>query len=944
MLLLSAVLLANFSRATAQERVSLEGKVTLYGSEETIPYAQVLIKELNVWGFSDDKGIFKISGIIPGSYTLEATSLGYQKMSIPVTLNKSFSNFRVQLKEDNLTLEDVVVTAKAGSSMNSSSRIEKAAIQHVQASSLSDIMQLMPGAIIANPNLTSSNEITIRSVNDPADNNARGVGLMINGSRVSNDATISTATSTTFINTMDFRKFSTDNIESVEVLKGVLSAEYGDVTSGAILVTTKAGRTPYEVRIKADPRTKAFSLSKGFGLGDNAGNLNIDADYARAFADWRSPVSIFDRTTLGLTYSNTFNTDKTPLRLNVRLSGYMTGNSVTSDPDVSKEDFTKRRDKNLSLAIYGNWLLNKKWITSLNYNFSGNMSSEKYQKYSVNSSLPLPTTNTKLDGISLGYFTNTLERFDLRSEDIPVYMSAKVTGNLNKNIGKTLLKSIVGIEFNSKGNNGRGEYYIDAQPQYFRERSYKEIPFMNDLSIFAEEKVTMPVGKGSFEMSAGARFNKMIIEGYDYNPTVDPRFNAKYDILGSRRDRFVRSVAVRGGWGILQRLPSIGLLYPAPKYNDNALFLYRNATTGESLAVIQTDVINDMLDYNLKPTRTRNMEIGLDLDIRGIEAKFTYFNEKLTDGISENKRISTQSFDYYNTVTDPNAAPKYENGRVWIKNSLGEYVQLGYTTSREFKGNARTDNRSRTDKWGIEYDIDFGKIRSLNTSVILSGAYIRQENITEGLVYHYQIKTDPIDPKLKLPYSGIYKSTSGGLGVGTGAERFSTNINLVTNIPALRMVVSLITQIIWKDNTTNTYDKDRIYKLDSEGKPVYGNFDKQNNTEILYRNPDFYMDLDGNVKPFSDYYTTTNEDLRRRLALLILSSDNSYYFLESGYRPRVMANLRITKEIGNYAALSFYANNFTNSRPLMKNIARPNAVGARMNTEIYFGAELKLTF
>jgi len=300
MLLLSAGLLANFSRATAQERVSLEGKVTLYGSEETIPYAQVLIKELNVWGFSDDKGIFKISGIIPGSYTLEATSLGYQKMSIPVTLNKSFSNFRVQLKEDNLTLEDVVVTAKAGSSMNSSSRIEKAAIQHVQASSLSDIMQLMPGAIIANPNLTSSNEITIRSVNDPADNNARGVGLMINGSRVSNDATITTPTSTTFINTMDFRKFSTDNIESVEVLKGVLSAEYGDVTSGAILVTTKAGRTPYEVRIKADPRTKAFSLSKGFGLGDNAGNLNIDADYARAFADWRSPVSIFDRTTLGL--------------------------------------------------------------------------------------------------------------------------------------------------------------------------------------------------------------------------------------------------------------------------------------------------------------------------------------------------------------------------------------------------------------------------------------------------------------------------------------------------------------------------------------------------------------------------------------------------------------------------------------------------------------------
>ncbi len=190
----------------------------------------------------------------------------------------------------------------------------------------------------------------------------------------------------------------------------------------------------------------------------------------------------------------------------------------------------------------------------------------------------------------------------------------------------------------------------------------------------------------------------------------------------------------------------------------------------------------------------------------------------------------------------------------------------------------------------------------------------------------------------------MYKSSADFIAIGSGAERFSTNLNLVTNIPAIRMVVSLITQVIWINNTKNTYDKDRIYKLDSEGKPVYGDFDNQNNTEILYRNPDFYMDLDGNVKPFSDYYTTTDEDLRRRLALLILSSDKSFYFLENGYRPRVMANIRITKEIGNYAALSFYANNFTNSRPLMKNIARPNAVGARMNTEIYFGAELKLTF
>lgn len=42
------------------------------------------------------------------------------------------------------------------------------------------------------------------------------------------------------VNAMDFRSYSPENIESLEVLKGVVLAEYGDLTSGAVLVKTKA--------------------------------------------------------------------------------------------------------------------------------------------------------------------------------------------------------------------------------------------------------------------------------------------------------------------------------------------------------------------------------------------------------------------------------------------------------------------------------------------------------------------------------------------------------------------------------------------------------------------------------------------------------------------------------------------------------------------------------
>lgn len=948
LLLLSVWIIPKISFASAQDRVTLDGTVVLRDSGEPVAYAHVLIKELNLWGFSNEKGNFTIKGIIPGSYTLEATSLGYQKFTLPVTLEKNVAGFKIQLLEENLTLKDVVVTAKAGSSMNSSSRVDKRAIEHLQATSLADVMQLMPGTVIKNPDLTSKNVITIRSVNATDAINARGVGLLVNGSKVSGDAqgymNFGEAVSGYSQDLIDFRSVSTDNIESVEVLKGVLSAEYGDVTSGAIIVTTKAGRTPYEIRVKSDPRTKAVSFGKGFSLGPKNGNLNVDVDYARSFKDWISPVDIFDRTTLGLTYSNVFDLNNKPLRFNARFSGYVTGNSITNDPDVSKEDFIKSRNNNFTLSLYGNWQLNKPWITGINYNISGSYGKSDYNKLIVTNQLPLPTTNTMIEGIALGYFTNTLDRRNQHIEEIPMYLNAKISANLNKNIGGTLLKSLLGIEYNTKGNNGRGEYYTEAAPQYFRERSYKDIPAMTDISLFAEEKVSIPIGnkKSSIDIMVGARLNKMIIQGYDYDPTIDPRTNIKFTAIAPRRDGFIRELAFRGGWGIMQKLPSLGLLYPDPNYDDFALFQYRNSTTGEQLALIQSMITDNKLPYNLKPNKSYNTELGVDLNIAGIEANITYFNEQVRDGFMPNASYEAYTVNYYNTVSDVNAAPKYENGKIWVRNTQGVYEELGFTTVNEFKAYKRPDNRGRIDKWGIEYDFDFGTINPINTSVIVNGAYIRTENTSPGDVYINRNNADPIDPKQRLPYLAIFKDDA-AISIGAGRERLSTNINLVTRIPSIRMVITFTTQCIWMENNWNLYDDGKIYSEDADGNPVYGDYNNKNNLFTLYRDPVSYVDKDGVVRPFSDFHTTTDDDLKRRLDFLRESSNNSFYFLTTGYKPYFMANIRLTKELGNVASLSFYANNFTNSRPRMVNKARPNASPATKNTLIYFGAELKIT-
>ena len=63
--------------------------------------------------------------------------------TFPLQVGDHISGLELQIAEASLRLEEVVVTAKEGGGLNSSSRIEKQALDHVQPSSLRDIMQLI---------------------------------------------------------------------------------------------------------------------------------------------------------------------------------------------------------------------------------------------------------------------------------------------------------------------------------------------------------------------------------------------------------------------------------------------------------------------------------------------------------------------------------------------------------------------------------------------------------------------------------------------------------------------------------------------------------------------------------------------------------------------------------------------------------------------------------
>ena len=99
--------------------------------------------------------------------------------------------------------------------------------------------------------------------------------------------------------------------------------------------------------------------------------------------------------------------------------------------------------------------------------------------------------------------------------------------------------------------------------------------------------------------------------------------------------------------------------------------------------------------------------------------------------------------------------------------------------------------------------------------------------------------------------------------------------------------------------------------------------------------PVMYKDLSGNIKPFTEVEAADPHFIR----LMRVSSTN-YTFVEDGNNPYFMANIGLTKEIGKLFELSFYVNNFTNSKPFIKNWA--NGRYATRNIDFTYGATVRI--
>lgn len=915
----------------------ISGKTVDAATGEEIAGVAVNLEDTGIWTTTDEKGRFILTDIAPGTYSLDFSCLGYVDRKLEFTIRKDISELVIKLSLNTLALNGVVVTAELDrDGMNTSTKFGSNALEHLQMSNVTDIAALLPGGRTVNPDLTADKRVSVRSGGLAYGNASFGTALEVDGIRVGNNASFGE------MNGYGTRNISTENVQSIEVITGVPSAEYGDLNSGIVRINTKKGRTPLNVTFSVNPRTYQASASKGIDLQNNRGVLNLSAEWTRATQRLSSPYTSYSRRGFSASYSNTF---RKVLKFEAGFTGNIGGMNAKNDPDAYQGTWSKGRDNvfrgNTSLT----WLLQKSWITNLKFdasvNFNDNISTERL--YSSSASM-LPAAHSEQEGYYLAdrlpmtYFADRV----VDSKELDYAASLKYEW-FRKNGGR-LSKLKAGVQWKANGNVGEGEYYKDPSlaANGYRPRSYSQYPFMHNLAVYAEEDYTLPIGKTKLELAAGLRLENLFVKNTKYEnvSSLSPRFNFKWKIS----DGF----SFRGGWGVSEKLPSFYILYPVQKYRDIQTFGFSHGDMASY--VYYTQPYKMLYNENLKWQRSSNSEFGIDAWFLGTSVSLVGFYNKTSNPYTYQSVYTPFS---YNIMSIPDGFEMPDNPQIRVDSQTGQVYMRAtgeeFWTPMETKVTDYTfcdsqlpSNGADIHRAGVELTVDFPEIAPILTKFRLDANYAFTRYVDNTLTSYY--KTGWSHTELKdrsYQYLGIYASGGNAPSTWNGKVSHSLDANLtaVTHIPQARIVITcrLEMSVFQRFHNLSEYNgSEYAYCVQPDGTEIPGKSIYSGTSYTAIR-PVKYIDETGAVRDFTDA-----EAANPAFANLILRSGNAYTFAKDGYGSYLSANLSVTKEIGDHVSISFYANNFTNSRMSVK--SRATGVSAIFTPTFYYGLTCRLKF
>jgi len=870
-----------FSNLFSQQNYSIITGRVLDESNSPLPFANVFLKETNIGTSTDSKGYFRLI-TKPGEYTLEISYVGFEKRVIKLKLiaNQTYS-LDVKLKSTTFEIAGIEVIAEKEFiplTPETKTVIKSGEIEHIQASSLGDVINLIPGIDATNPTLDYVKKASIRK------GDALGTQIIINGVPISNNANLQVGIGYSTANSgVDLRSIPAENIDEVEIVRGIASAQYGDFTDGLVIVKTKAKAEPLRAKFKYNPKLYEWNLSGGINFFDFVfnGNLNI----ASSDRDIRVEGDGYTRIVGEITAEKSSE--------DYSIKNYL---SMTRAFDESKEkpgyalrEAWYNRDINIRYSL--NLIKTFSPLSKLNANISISYTKQNSYHQQMISRDNIVVSDRMTEGTQKGVivFGSYLGKKWIKGDVWNIYSDFNYSTKFFT--GNFLNTFLVGFTYRNDMNKGEGLIFDPLFPPSLtiptpRRTRYSDLPPYNILNFYVENKMNgnliVP-----FTFQFGVRYE--IFRPYEINLSglllktdliksyngsfINPRLNLSFNLS--------KDTQIRLGYGTTTKSPPMGMIFANKAYFDIVdTVSVINPTFPDSNFALVTTYIREQANPTIKGYVQNKYEISFD-------QQFKTFGFSITAFYNDTKKM-------FESFSQPTILYKYsfpnwpdESNKLIKDILLDEYNQ--YT------------NNGYSKVTGIEFTLNTVKIPVINTILRLDGSYLYSKTGKENGFYFLSEKyVNTIGMKV-IPMYRSYEKYN---------KDFLINYRFEIQTKELGMWITLhIQQKLFEIDGRRGYDDTlAIGYFSQEGKLI--------------------------LIPENERADPKYREIRRIIEPYELNEEN---------RPnKWLINLKITKSLWKGGAISFYVNNFLNNRPIYRIQRRaPSSPSYEIrNPELFYGLEL----
>jgi hypothetical protein len=863
-----------------------------------------LITDNNFGAATDENGNYVIKNLKPGTYTLSVTYIGFEKQTQKIDVYSGrTTEVNIVLKSTSFNIGGIEVVGTSEFiplDPETKTEISSGEIEHMQAASLGDVLQLMPGVKTVNPTLNALSQAEIRG-GDPL-----GTQVIMDGVPISNSANMQSSEDNFGYATggsgVDLRSIPAENIGTVEIIRGVPSVKYGDFVDGTIIVKSKATPSPLRLKTKYNPRVYEANLSGGYRLSDNwivNGNLNL------ASSDRNVKVEGDGYTRIVGQINTYYDTED----LELQNSFYVTRilDELTEQPGYASRKAWYNRDLTLKYIGDINYVFNS--LSEVNATFSLNYTKRNSYQQRIISQDNMVVSDRTEEGAQEGKFLfgSYLGQEWLKGSEWNLY--ADINYETGLFTGEYLHKFLMGINWKDDFNKGEGYIFDPLRPISWagystpRLRSFDDLPSFNTLSFYFEDKIAGRLFR-PFTLQFGFRYEAYRPTGINLKGLwgdgdfiesnngsfFNPRINFSYNLF--------ESTQIRLGYGVTSKAPSMYTIFRQDEYKDivDTNSVVDPTDPSANFAIVSTYIFKNR-DEKLKGMKQYKYEASVDQKIGPVGFTLTGF-------INESKGIYTNdSKDKYYRDLSPTVLYK-KSFHEWPNTDVYTTIDTLFTSI--YKTNQSTNLTAK----GIEFGFKTKKIPVINTILNFDASYMHKK-YDDGSSFRYSSGSAIMELDVKAlggRIVPIYKP------VQIETEELLFNFRFDIQAESLGMWITVHVQ-------HHGFKKERYTEYDSLAIGYY---------------------------TLKDELVIIHEEERSSSEYRILRDSNPSYELREETTPNItpnqwLVNLKVSKSLWEGAAISFFVNNLFNNKPLLR-VDRSSPISPsyrRANPGLFYGMEFQ---